>query len=162
MKTILRFLLRFVLIEKIAYAHCDIPCGIYDPYLAQRAAHTVIRMTQLLSEIKQDDDLKSDHDIARMTLVKEEHSNILEEELDTLRNDYFKEEHYKKYPNLNGLFIQVLKFAAHARQNIDMKASQDSLAGVQEISEIFFKTKNVEPVRVKSLYPTEGEIVLHK
>jgi len=41
--------------EKIAYAHCDIPCGIYDPHQAQLAAHTIIRMTQLLSEIKEDD-----------------------------------------------------------------------------------------------------------
>lgn len=151
-----------ILPQNIAFAHCDIPCGIYDPYLLQRAAHTVIRMTQLLKEVKQDDDLVSDHMIARVTHVKEEHSNILEEELETLRNDYFKEEHYKEYPNLNGLFINVLKSSAKARQNIDIQSAQDSLAGAQEIAEIFFKTKNVEPVRVKSLYPTEGEIVLHK
>jgi len=39
--------------EKIAYAHCDIPCGIYDPYVAQRAAHTILRMTQLLTELEE-------------------------------------------------------------------------------------------------------------
>jgi nickel superoxide dismutase len=148
--------------QKIAYAHCDIPCGIYDTYLVQRAAHTIIRMTQLLSEIKQDDDLKSDHSIARMTHVKEDHSNLLEEELDTLRNDYFKDEHFKEYSNLNELFISVLKSAAKARQNIDIDAAKETLASVQEISEIFFKTKGAEPVRVKSIYPTGGEIVLHK
>lgn len=162
MKTILRFLSEFVLTENIAYAHCDVPCGIYDPYLVQRAAHTIIRMTQLLTEIKQEDDLKSDHSIARITHVKEDHSNILEEELETLRNDYFKEEHFKEYPNLNDLFAQALKSCAKARQNIDMAAAQDSLAKVQEIAEIFFKTKNVEPIRVKTVYPTGGEIVLHK
>lgn len=162
MKTILRFLSEKLLIEKTAYAHCDIPCGIYDPYLAQRAAHTIIRMTQLLTEIKQEDDLKSDHSIARITHVKEDHSNILEEELETLRNDYFKEEHFKEYPNLNDLFTQALKSCAKARQNIDMAAAQDSLTKVQEIAEIFFKTKGVEPVRVKTVYPTGGEIVLHK
>lgn len=162
MKTILRFLSEKLLIEKIAYAHCDIPCGVYDPYVVQRAAHTIIRMTQLLSEIKQEDDLKSDHSIARMTHVKEDHSDILEEELETLRNDYFKEEHFKEYPNLNDLFVQALKSCAKARQNIDMTAAEDSLAKVQEIAEIFFKTKGVEPIRVKTVYPTGGEIVLHK
>jgi nickel superoxide dismutase len=146
----------------VAYAHCDIPCGIYDPYVAQRAAHTIIRMTQLLSEIKQDDDLTSDHAIARITHVKEEHSDLLEEELETLRNDYFKEEHFKAYPNLNELFTKILKTAAKARQEINMEAARETLDSVLEIAEIFFKTKNVEPVRVKSVYPTGGEIVLHK
>ena len=162
MKTVLRFLLKKVLTEQIAYAHCDIPCGIYDPYVAQRAAHTIIRMTQLLSEIKQDDDLKSDHSIARMTHVKEEHSDLLEEELDTLRNDYFKEEHFKENPSLNDLFGKTLKASAKARQDIDIEAAKEVLAGVQKIAEIFFKTKGVESIRVKSVYPTGGEIVLHK
>jgi len=148
--------------EETAYAHCDIPCGIYDPYVAQRAAHTIIRMTQLLSEIKQDDDLTSDHAIVRMTHVKEEHSNILEEELETLRNDYFKDEHFKTYATLNDLFTKTLKASAKARQEINIEAAQEVLAGVQGIAEIFFKTKNVESVRVKSIYPTGGEIVLHK
>src|SRR5260221_7161664 len=87
-----------ILNEKKAFAHCDIPCGIYDPHNAQLAAHTVIRMTQFLTEIKQDDDLKADHSIARVTHVKEEHSDLIEEELNTLRDDYFKEEHFKEYP----------------------------------------------------------------
>jgi hypothetical protein len=51
-----------------------------------------------------------------MTHVKEEHVGIIEEELETLRNDYFKEEHYKQYPNLNDLFINTLKSASKARQ----------------------------------------------
>jgi nickel superoxide dismutase len=155
---------------KEAFAHCDIPCGIYDPHQAQLAAHTVIRMTQLLSEIKRDNpstgsgqgETKAEHDIARMTHVKEEHSIIIEEELETLRNDYFKEEHFKQYPNLNGLFVKTLKLVGKARQNIDMMAAQEVLTGVQEIAEVFFKTKGVVPVRVKSIYPTGGEIVLHK
>jgi nickel superoxide dismutase len=148
--------------SKTAFAHCDIPCGIYDPYVMQRAAHTVIRMTQLLSEIKQDDDLTSDHAIARMTHVKEEHSDILEEELETLRNDYFKEEHFKAYANLNELFTTTLKASAKARQEINMGAAQEVLSGVLEIAEIFFKTKDVTPTRVKSVYPTGGEMVFYK
>jgi nickel superoxide dismutase len=147
---------------RIAYAHCDIPCGIYDPHQAQLAAHTIIRMTQLLTEIKRDNETKAEHDIARMTHVKEEHSSIIEEELETLRNDYFKEEHYKEYSNLNELFIKTLKSASKARQDIDIVAAGETLAGILEIAEIFYKTKGVEPVRVKSIYPTGGEIVVYK
>lgn len=147
---------------RIVHAHCDIPCGIYDPHQAQLAAHTVIRMTQLLTEIKRDNETKAEHDIARMTHVKEEHSSIIEEELETLRNDYFKKEHYKEYSNLNDLFVKTLKSAAKARQNIDVAAAGETLSGVLEIAEIFYKTKSVTPVRVKSVYPTGGEMVFYK
>jgi nickel superoxide dismutase len=135
---------------KIAFAHCDIPCGIYDPYVIQRAAHTILRMTQLLTDLKTENPTKMAHDISRMTHVKEEHADLLEEELETLKNDYFKEEHFKTYPNLESLFTKTLK------------AANEVLAAVLEISEIFFKTKNVESVRVPSIYPTGGEMVLHR
>ena len=82
-------------------------------------------MTQLLMDLKGDDSKKLAHDIARMTHVKEEHSNILEEELETLRNDYFKEEHFKTYPNLNDLFTKTLKAASKARQEINMEAAEE-------------------------------------
>ena len=36
----------------IAYAHCDIPCGIYDPHHAQMAAHTVVRMVDLINQLE--------------------------------------------------------------------------------------------------------------
>lgn len=147
--------------EKKAFAHCDIPCGIYDPHQAQLAAHTIIRMTKLLSEINQED-VSSSHAISRMTRVKEKHSDILEEELETLRNDYFKDDHFKDYKNLNDLFVVTLRFSAKARQGIDMEAAQSALLGVLEIAEIFYKTKGVNPVRVKSVYPTEGEIVIYE
>lgn len=158
---IFKYLIK-LLPQDIAYAHCDIPCGIYDPYLMQRAAHTILRMTQLLIDLKTEDQIRMAHDVARMTHVKEEHVDLLEEELETLRNDYFKDEHFKEYPSLNSLFIKTLKAASKARQEINPEAANEILSGVQEIAEIFFKTKNIEAVRVKSVYPTGGEIVLHK
>ncbi len=147
---------------KQAFAHCDIPCGIYDPHLAQMAAHTIIRMTQMLGDVKRESETKAEHDIARMTHVKEDHADVLEEELETLRNDYFKEEHFREYPKLKELFTKTLNAAGKARQSIDIKAAQEALAGAQEIAEIFFKTKGVKSIRVKTVYPTGGEIVLHK
>lgn len=151
-----------ILPTKTAYAHCDIPCGIYDPFRVQQAAHTVIRMTELLLEVKREDETKAEHDIARYTHVKEKQSHIIEEELDTLRNDYFKEEHFKNFPNLHDLFVKALKSSGIAQQNINMEKAEETLSTVQEIAVIFFKTKGVEPVRVRTVYPTKREIVLHK
>ncbi|HSX57998.1 MAG TPA: superoxide dismutase, Ni [Candidatus Saccharimonadales bacterium] len=144
---------------KIAYAHCDIPCGIYDPHNAQMGAHTVIRMTQLISELEGDSH-ENEHKLARYTAVKEKHAELVEKEVVTLWSDYFKEEHFKANPNLTELVQQILKLTSKTRQNIDKEASEEMLSKTQELAEIFYKTKNRESKRVKSVYPTEGEIVV--
>lgn len=148
--------------QHIAYAHCDIPCGIYDPHTAQMAAHTVLRMTQLLSEVKRDDEMKAEHDIARITLVKEKHGALVEEELGTLENDYFKPEHFAEHSNLKDLFEKAVKLSAKTRQTIDKTSSEELLETVMQIAEIFYQSKKLEPVRVASGYPTGGQIVSHK
>jgi nickel superoxide dismutase len=158
---LVRFFLTKIPAETV-YAHCDIPCGIYDPHQMQLAAHTVIRMTQFLGEIKRDDETRAEHDVARVTHVKEEHSEILEHEVNELRNEYFKPEHHEKFPNLNKLIEDTLKAAGKARKGIDIKSAQEALSGTQEIAEIFYQTKGVTPIRVKTVYPTEREIVLYK
>ncbi|MEX2012990.1 MAG: superoxide dismutase, Ni [Candidatus Levyibacteriota bacterium] len=145
-----------------AYAHCDIPCGIYDPHGAQMAAHTVIRMIHLLSEVDRADEVKAEHDIARMTHVKEEHGHIVEDELGTLENDYFKPEHYEKFPELKGLLEEGVKLSINVRQHVDMDAANKLLEIVMKIAEIFYKTKGLESVRVKAPYPTGFDIVVQK
>lgn len=142
--------------ENIAYAHCDIPCGIYDPNQAQQAAHTVLRMTQLFEEHKD-----SMNDVTRIVHVKEEHGELVEDSLGTLENDYFKPEHFEKFPELKGLIADAVKLSITTRQKIDIKAAEDLVEKILQISEIFYKTKGVTPVRVKSVYPTKGEIVTY-
>jgi nickel superoxide dismutase len=151
-----------ILPTKVAYAHCDIPCGIYDPNRAQLAAHTIIRMIQLLSELNIEDKIKLGHDVSRITNVKEEHVDVIEQELGTLRDDYFKEDHYKEFPELREFFSDAIKLSAKARQNIDMNSAEELLEDVLKISEIFYKTKKLEPVRLKSPYSTQREIVTYK
>ncbi|MBI3984359.1 MAG: superoxide dismutase, Ni [Candidatus Levybacteria bacterium] len=159
---IINLFLDKLLLENIVLAHCDIPCGIYDPHNAQIGAHTVIRMTQMLQDLKREDEVKAEHDIARLTHVKEEHGHLVEDELGTLENDYFKPEHFQAHPNLKDLLEKAVKLSIKVRQNIDMESAKELLETVLLISEIFYKTKNVTPVRVKSVYPTEGEIVTYK
>ncbi len=155
--------------EKIAYAHCDIPCGIYDPHQMQLAAHTVIRMISMINDLKVSSEnpsfeerKKIIHQVSRLTKVKEEHAEIVKHEARVLWGDYFKEEHLKEYPDLHSLVFKTLKLASKARQGIDSQAANELLKNTQEIAEIFYKTKGVTPVRVKSVYPTGLEIVLHK
>ena len=155
--------------SKTAYAHCDIPCGVYDVHGVQMAAHTVIRMTQMLEEVSAsskeppfEERKRIISQISRLTHVKEKHGELVEEELDTLENDYFKPEYHKEFPELKELISNAVKLSITVRQNIDIDSAQKLLATVQKIAEIFYKTKDFEPVRIPSGYPTNGEIVSHK
>lgn len=168
MNILLRYLL-FYLPGKKAYAHCDIPCGIYDPHNAQVAAHTVIRMTTLINELKVSSQEPSFEErkriisqVARLTKVKEEHAELVKHEVRILWGDYFKEEHLKEYPNLHEKVFKIMKLASKAKQEVSIDAANELLSLVQDFAEIFYKTKGVKSVRVKTVYPTGGEIVLHK
>ena len=139
------------------YAHCDIPCGIYDPYAAQTAAHTVIRMTKMIEEAG--DDLAKVH---RMMNVKEEHAEKVKNEIRIIWGDYFKDEQLEKFPNLHNLVFEIMKLASKTKQNVDLEAANQLLAKVQEFAGMFYRSKDLEIVRIPSGYPTEGEIVSHK
>lgn len=157
-------LLAKVLPESTAYAHCDLPCGIYDPHQAQLAAHTVLRITQILQDAHKEgeDDKKLLHDISRATKIKDEHAEIVKHEVRVIWGDFFKPEHLEQNPHLHELVFSIMKLASKARQEINMDAANELLAKVQEFSEIFWKTKGRETVRVASGYPTGGEMVLPK
>jgi nickel superoxide dismutase len=153
-------------IEK-AEAHCDIPCGIYDPHMAQLAAHTVIRMTDMLQKLTSmssspEENKKFAHDLARLTAIKEEHAEIVKREIRVIWGDYFKPEHLLQYPHLHDLAWNIMKLSSKSRQQVDMEVAKELLEKVLEFSEIFWKTKGIETYRVKSPYPSGGEIVQTK
>lgn len=141
------------------YAHCDIPCGIYDPHIAQMAAHTVLRMTKLIAEAEEKHDK---HQFVRLIQVKEEHAELVKREVAIIWGDYFKEENSKDVPDLHSKVWKILKLASKAKQGVDEAVANELLQSVQEFAEIFWKSKGMEPLTVPSGYPTEGEIVTHK
>ena len=143
------------------FAHCDIPCGIYDPHLAQLAAHTVIRMTTMINDLKTSGKDET-HQISRLTKVKEEHAELVKHEVRIIWGDYFKEEHLQKYPNSHELVFKIMKLASKAKQGVNIEAANELLETVQKFAEIFWKTKGLETVRLVAPYPTGGEIVLPK
>ena len=142
-----------------ASAHCDIPCGIYDPHNLQVAAHTVIRMVQLLEGLPDQLDKATLNTAARHIAVKEEHAAIAEHEIIVLWTDYFRPEHAEQNPNLHDLVWKTCKLTSTVKQQINKQASQDLLAGVQQIAEIFWATKGVKTQRLPSGQPTGGEVV---
>ncbi len=148
----------------VAYAHCDIPCGIYDPYAAQVAAHTVIRMDMLIADIMKGgaSSAEDKNKLARCVMVKEQHAELLKHEVEVIWGDYFKPEHAAANPELHSLTWNTLKLASKAKQSTDIKAAEDLLESVQKFAEAFWATKNVQTARFKAPYPTERTIVLPK
>lgn len=147
-----------------AYAHCDVPCGIYDPHTAQIAAHTVLRMDKLISEMVQNPptDANARNKMIRYVTTKEQHAEICKHEIRVLWADYFKPEHAAANPELHTLVWDTLKSASKAKQSADIADAEALLENVQKVAEIFWKTKNIPSMRIKSPYPTEHTIVVPK
>jgi nickel superoxide dismutase len=149
-----------------ASAHCDIPCGIYDPHPAQIAAQTVLRMNQLIEQLPQPgpnagkaEVAAYENSLSRYIAVKEQHADLVKRELDILWHDYFKPEHLEKYPDLHTTFWTTNKLASKNKQEVNMQAAQDLLAAVQKVAEIFWATKGASVRRQPSLQTVGGEVV---
>lgn len=128
-------LLKF-LPAKTVYAHCDVPCGIYDPKSAQIAAATVLKMVQKLKEYPEDDL----NNRVRAIWTKEEHARICKEELLILWTDYFKDEHLEKYPDLHTTFWKAAKLCSYNKQHVDEEKAKELVVAVDKIAEIFAET----------------------
>ena len=151
---------------KVAYAHCDIPCGIYDPHQAQLAALTVIRMNQLIQGLSKpgpeapvEEREAYYSSLSRYVTVKEQHAELCKHELRVLWGDYFRPEHVQQYPDLHERFFNAMKVGSRARQHNDMEAAQQLLDAVHGIAEIFWTTKGAGVSRQPSRQTAGGELV---
>ena len=126
---------------RTARAHCDIPCGIYDPISAKIAAQTVQKMVLRIQALEEGDDHAAFAN--SMARYKEEHAELCKRELRILWADY-------AWPNtpegfdLHGSFNAALKLAGQCRQTVDLAASEQLVAAVDDIATAFWATKGVE------------------
>jgi nickel superoxide dismutase len=118
-------------------AHCDLPCGIYDPAQARIEAQSVKACMEKYSA--SDDPTFR----ARAIDIKEQRSHLVKEHLWVLWTDYFKPPHFEAYPQLHDLFNQATKLAGAAgtKGTTDTAVADDLLAKIDEIAEIFWETK---------------------
>jgi len=133
-------LTRWLAPTTVAHAHCDIPCGIYDPAQAQLAARTVARMVELINGIE-GDDTAARNKFARCVKVKEEHAELVKREVQVIWSDYFKPEHLALFPDLHTKVWNVLKLAGKNKQSVDAEAAAQLEAAVKEFADMFWATK---------------------
>jgi nickel superoxide dismutase len=127
------------------HAHCDIPCGIYDPIAAKIAAQTVLKMVVRIEAMDESDmSAEAGNSFFRYVTVKEEHAELCKSELNILSNDYFKPEHHEAHPDLSSKILGAVKLASTNKQGVDKEAAESLVAAVDEVATIFWATKGVE------------------
>lgn len=149
------------------FAHCDIPCGIYDPHEAQISALTVLRMDQLIGELaapaadaRAEERAAYVSKLARYTAVKESHAERVKAEIRVIWGDYVTADHAKQFPHVHELTWRILKAASKARQGTAMADAQELVKLVQEFSELFWQTKGTKTRRQPSLQKSGGELIV--
>lgn len=133
---------------KTAQAHCDIPCGVYDPSAAQVAAKTVRVLTKKIIDwpapaaaAAPEERRAFENAIARLAMAKEEHARICKAEILILWTDYFKPQHLEMFPDLHATFWNAAKLVSYCKQNVDLAKSEELQAAVQKIADMFDKAQ---------------------
>lgn len=128
---------------KPVYAHCDIPCGIYETDTMKHSAATCQRMVEkieALGEVTTTEELAS---LSRMVQIKEDHAQKVKAELFILWGDYFKPEHLKKFPELHDLVWTTAKQASRVKQYVSKADCQKLIDMVSQVDKVFIDSKNV-------------------
>ncbi len=145
-----------------AKAHCDVPCGIYDPIAAQINALTVVRMMDLMSVLSEvDEKNKTDfhNSITRYIAVKEEHAEKAKHEIRVIWGDFIKDSHVEKYPELPGLVHKIMQLGSNCRQTTERDNGLAFVEAINQFTEIFWAIKNIKIKKAKAPYAPGLEMV---
>ncbi len=133
-----------------ASAHCDGPCGVYDPASARIAAEAVQSMTNKMLALECPDSANVPamagylNTMSRYTSIKEEQAHLAKSELLVLWTDYFKPEHLESNPNLHDLFWRATKLCSACKVEVSPSHAQDLMDIIEEIHDVFWATKGRE------------------
>ncbi|MDQ3574299.1 MAG: superoxide dismutase, Ni [Actinomycetota bacterium] len=116
-------------------AHCDLPCGVYDPAQARIEAESV----HLIQEKYQDSDDAEFRE--RAIQIKEERADLVKHHLWVLWTDYFKPDHLEQYPEIHDMFWKATKLAGDSKKSTDPAQGQELLDAIAEIDKVFWETK---------------------
>lgn len=119
---------------KPVYAHCDLPCGVYDPAQARIEAQSVLEIQKKFQGL-------NDENKTRAILIKEQRAELVKHHIWVLWSDYFKPEHLEKYPQLHDLVWKTTKQASECKHHSEPEEGQKLVEMIDAIAEIFWETK---------------------
>jgi nickel superoxide dismutase len=131
-----------------AEAHCDVPCGVYDPASAALAAKTVAVLAKKIVDLPLPattapaaEQKAFENTITRMVQVKEEHAQLCKKELLILWTDYFKPQHLELFPDLHTTFWNAAKLCSFNKQNVDVAKAEELQTACTKVAEMFAKAQ---------------------
>ena len=133
-----------------AEAHCDGPCGIYDPASARITAEAVRSMTKKILDLKLPDPsdaaavARYHNTLSRYVAIKEEQAELTKRELLVLWTDYFKPPHLDAYPDLHTTFWNAAKLCSACKVEVSPQHADELIDAIKNIHDIFWKTKGRE------------------
>lgn len=137
-------------------AHCDGPCGVYDPASARVTAEAVLSMTKKILALAPPAagdaaaQVAYQNTMSRYVAVKEEQAQKTKEDLLILWTDYFKPVHLEKYPDLHDTFWKAAKLCSACKVEVSLQHAEELMAAVENIHTIFWATKEREVAFVKA------------
>lgn len=143
-------------------AHCDVPCGIYDPITAQIDALTVVRMLDLMAALSEGDEkprVEFHNSMSRYITVKEEHAENAKREIRVIWGDFIKDAHVEKYPELPGLVHKIMQLGSKCRQGTNREDGVAFVDAINQFAEIFWAIKEVKTKKAKAPYAPGLELV---
>ena len=138
------------------YAHCDGPCGVYDPASTRVAAEAVLSMTKKLIDLKPPSSTNSEewsaynNTFSRYVAIKEDQAKETKKEILILWTDYFKPIHLETYPDLHDTIWKATKLCSACKVNIDQAQAEELMNYVEKIHNIFWQTKGRSDSFVKA------------
>ena len=147
-------------IKNIAQGHCDIPCKIYDPCIAQVAALSVVRLLNLIQDVTKGKlDASELSRLSRLTAEKEKECQIVKAEVTIIWGDYFKEAQIIEYPNIHDLTHSIMNCASNCKQHLEVSNGEELLALVNRFADIFWQSKGYSTELVAAPYPASLGVV---
>lgn len=125
-------------------AHCDGPCGVYDPASARIAAEAALSMTKKLIDLDGSTGMAASNSFGRFVAIKEEQAHKAKEEVLILWTDFFKPAHLEAHPNVHTLIWETTKLLSKVKQNVDLEAAEAVMAKMEEIHNVFWACKGRE------------------
>lgn len=126
---------------KPVYAHCDVPCGIYETDTMTHAADTCRRMVEKFEELGDTSEPEHMNQFVRIVQTKEKHAQLCKDQLYILWSDYFKPEHLEKFPDLHDKFWQAAKQCGKVKQTLSLEECDKLIEQVHGIAHMFADSK---------------------
>ena len=133
---------RWLAPSTVVRAHCDLPCGVYDPEQARIEAESCYKIIEKY-QANSDPTFR-----ARAIHIKEQRADLVKEHLDVLWHDYFKPEHLAKVPKLHEMFWNATKQASKVKASTDVADAKTLLDMINDIDAAWKATGGPEKTRV--------------